>query len=390
MTTTTAKRQHDFNTRALNTLRQISWQTEDFTEADLQPFNTNPKFNIELAKYLGQPGFVLLNGHWDYLVYQAKQSLVPDAEGNCNYKATTIAADQYGSAVVYICMLLVFSYGEACAMRSIHALHPLQKPGSGLSAIAQDCAFKLVAHESRYPQGYQLIQDAAISKQLSAAALKVHIRKMVQCAVVNYIKETTTQPEIHGFLFDNPEEYETAGDDNFEVEDKLQLEYLREFMQRGIDDLATGDGVAKMVVDIYNSDEGRKLLRSAWRTDARVTFLTQLYRLMPLTELTKSQTKAVHDEILASFHQLLRLSQDRVIQKRLRIKNPSTRHYVKSDRSRDNGGRRYEGSCQMETAEFIETRIKSPYVTDEDYDLMVEAAQNDSFFFPTGSAFALN
>ena len=352
---------------------QIVEDCQNQTEEQLAVFNTNPDFNINFAYYIGRPGYVLTNGQWDELVRRAHAEIEPDGTGNCKYSTANISENSYGATVQYICYCLAFSYGEACAVRQLNKAALLINEDSIMADIAHECATQIVSHESRYECGYETLQSAVIDKQLSAAATKVHIQRMIKCQVVNRVKASTTQPEINPFNGVALEEDRLMTPSEFSVEDQIQLEYLREFMHRAIEDLEReGDGVAKMVLGVYFSEEGQSILR---RTDTnRSTFLSQLNQLAHITELNPHQTKKVHDEIVNAYKRLTNVTLVKKTGTRKQIKNKAMRSYIRREI------KRYEGTCKLEDASYTETRILSPYITDEDYDLMVEAAASDYFF----------
>lgn len=357
------------STAAFNALHEVVAACYDQTTEELLPFNTNPKFNAFIARQMRLPGFVLTNGQWDLLVSTARDSLVPE-EGNCSYSAQSIRSDKYGAAVNFVLLALATTYGKAEGFKILHRNHPAILPNTSLEDVAHAAALKVIIHESDYKCGYGTLPSIVIAKQMNAAQAKVTLAVMIKCAITNHIKESGCQPELNSFEYADVDVERQYEPDEFNVEDQMQLEYLRDLMSRPYNDIE--EPVAKMVIETYFSEEGQQVLRKT--NSPSTTFLAQLRHLAGLTGLTKFETKRAHDTILNSFWQLLRLSTTACTGERKRIKDKGYRSRVR------NGQVRYEGEAALEQASYTEISITSPYIDNEDVDLMIEAAGSDHFF----------
>jgi len=357
------------STAAFNALHEVVVACYEQTTEELLPFNTNPKFNAFIARQMRLPGFVLTNGQWDLLVSTARDSLVPE-DGNCSYSTEAIRTDKYGAALNFVLLALATTYGKAEAFKVLNRNHPAILPNTTFEDVAHAAALKVIIHESDYKCGYGTLPSIVISKQMNAAQTKVTLAVMVKCAVTNHIKEVGCQPELNPFEHADVDVERQYQPDEFGVEDQMQLEYLRDLMSRPYSDIE--EPVAKMVIETYFSDEGQKVLRNS--DSPSTTFLSQLRHLSFLTGLSKYETKRAHDTILSSFWQLLRLSTTACTGERQRIKDKGVRSRVR------NGQVRYEGEAALEQASYMEISVTSPYLDNEDVDLMIEAAGSDHFF----------
>lgn len=386
MTTATATYQTKTNPiqeAALDTIYRVSQECGEKTAAGLAPFNTNASFNARIARYINDPSFILDNATWNEIIRRANAEIVPLRDKR--YDETTIAHNEYGNSINYVLINLVFSYGVARAVKRLCRANRHMTLYSTPLDIAQEMAFELLDSHSVKSTGRETIQSCVIGRMLTAAQTKEYLNRMIQNRVSNYIKQLGVVGKINPLLIE-PLEHEEVGEQAYEepgltVEDELQLEYLTEFMSRGLFDINEANSYGKIAMEAYLSDYGQAILHETNCNET--TFYTQLLKLADLTYLTPEQSKIAHDEILNAYWQLLGLSQYRKMGERQRIKNRAHRSDIRR------GKKLYRGESGLEPAKYTDTYYTSPYIDETDYDLMVRASAS-GFLTDIDFEFTLN
>jgi len=371
MTTATATYQTKTNPiqeAALDTIYRVSQECGEKTAAGLAPFNINASFNARIARYMNDPSFILDNATWDEIVKRANEEIAPLQDRR--YDETTIAHNEYGNSVNYVLINLVFSYGVARAVKRLCRANRHMTLYSTPLDIAQEMAFEVLDSRSIKSTGKETLQSAVIGRRLNAAQTKAWLNGDVKSHITNYIKQLNVVDKINPLLIE-PLESEEVGeqaydDPNLTVEDELQLEYLSEFMGRGLFDINEADSYGKVAMEAYLSNYGQTILHETNCNET--TFYTQLLKLADLTYLTPEQSKMAHDEILNAYWQLLGLSQYRKMGERQRIKSKAQRSRLKR------GLQAFRGVAETEMAKYTDTFYTSPYIDETDYDLMVRAS----------------
>ena len=386
--TTSTQRSLRSQRLAIKAIKAAAKRSAASTLRNTLPFNTDARFNQRLAALMRDPQFILDNSTWLELTAAAKELTAPNpnTEASCRYLDADIMANGAGTAVYMICYLLASSYGQAVAVSMFQTTKlKHQQSGSVNANKALDLALSVVLHENKDNQKCKTIQSATIEHQLNAAQVKAWLKTMVGSKVSNHLRKQKDRVLNNVSILDlvsfedcEQDEFTASWRPAWSTEDNIQLEYLHELMRRGIDDLRHTSPEVLTLIDDFFSEEGQQLLKA---TDShRTTLKSQLKHLnehfargYKPREITK-----ISNTISDYFQMLLRLSVYKIDGKRLQIKHKDTRAMVKRSL------RNYD-SAPCEMMDYSSTEVVSPYLDNEDVDLMFDAASTGGFLTETAT-----
>ena len=260
-----------------------------------QPFSTDASFNMLLKRHLRCADRTFTTAHWDLLVRLASDAVQPNQAGDVHISTESIAANKYGAAIMFIAMVLLQTYGEAFAYRKTTWMSCKSEQRD----VVQDTVLSCITRES----GSETLQSTIIRKRLQAPQVMLAIQLNIQAILYRRFnaQRLNVDPSVE-ILSDTPSDTrsghyfvpETAQ----ESENFIQLEFLKEFMQRAYDDMTEAE---RQVMRIWMTPDVQDKL-VGFRT-----FKSQLNHIRDLTGLTKYRTDRLADAIVERFRTLLNI-----------------------------------------------------------------------------------
>lgn len=375
MTTTLAapklkvKARSNTQSYAFQALKQINNEFIEcpFKNNDTRPFTENASFHQLLATYLRIPNFELTHGHWHEIVKRAADEIkLPDGLGY--YPADTITRNKYGACITFVAMTLALNFGKKWGVSKLRRLSAGSLGTSVPEEMSEAAAFRMIV-EAKDRTSAETLQSTIIRKLYNPPQVIVHIKRFMNRVLNEEVTKQKRTPEsVWTKELDTTDEWGSSSSPAYQVafnpEDQIQLEYLQDFMSRALYDL---NDEQKLVFDAWSNDANAPLIAG------KRTFLSQVTSLDSVLGITKSKLTTIAKSIVKVFQQLCGVEF---------IAKMRTRYVIKSLSQRWKVARNLHAfSASSNSAELISktesiNEFKSPYITGEDFDLMISAVKH--------------
>lgn len=343
-------------------------------------FCSNEQFNMFVQRHLRLGDTTLTHEHWNRLVFYAAGEIQAEPDGR--YSLQAIQQSPYGSAVLFLLLILIRSYGVGYATRIMHSSCRSLQIQHSEHDMAHAASFYLLSTDVqlRDGEGTESVPSVVLRKLMSPASTMMAIKLGIRCYIRNTVRSmyhtesfnplnlNSIDANVDLYSTDNCVDYKLGS-----VYDQLQAEYLIELINST--DGFTDEEIS--FLQFWRSSEGQSVCCSGKNLRAQLRLLATHFGI------TERRSRTLYSHIIRKYRAKLGLSVNQRSIVLRDFKDKSVRSKVRNGLR--NAQRTIKGGTVASIVEMprVIDEISSHYVDYDDGQLLRQIAGTGDNIFAT-------